>query len=1147
MKEQISIKNILTVAQAEKRLTRRLKRYWLFVILAFAAGTFIFGYYNILHAFFSSFSATLGTINPRYLLSVPSIAFQFIFTIGIVFIAFDVRARDVRERIVEVLDCRPVSNLELIIGRFFALFQLAWFPVLFLCIWLQFLGWVLPAIGAPIGMMIQPLSVLNFITLVSIPSFAFSIALVFLITLLVRNRVLSVVLSLAAIGGLIYGLVSLPIWAYPLVDNFGLTIASPFPSDLISRVGTPSGWLQRSGMLIISAALLGFAAVIHPRLDDSNRKRIALFSAALFAAGFALMAASITRVTDVSANSEWIAAHEAVNDSAIPDVVRMDAALNVVPGSNLQAEVQLEIQAPATTALESALFSLNPGFSVESITGSKGQALDFSFENGLLDIRLPQPLAAGQRTTLTLDYGGVPNNQFAYLDSRLKYETFSDFQARGLSGTEPGMFYGRFVALMPGTYWLPLAGNDIGRDDTRTRAKDFFTAAVEVEVPQGWLVAGPGRREEVAAQDGGARFRFAPQPQVPEVALVAAEYQSFATDIDDIHFEFLMYPGHTNNFTVLAPMRAEIEKWVKNRIELAAAAGLTYPFDAFTIAEVPNGLRIYEGSWRMDTALAPPAMMLMAESGFPTSRFDFSVNTVANNTVTGTTDQRGLGINQESFKVVPFERVLNFFTSDLSGGNLFNAISRSYFNHQTAAVGDEALALDFIMDMLATLVVSDERYYFSMYNDINSTVTNLINTVLAGGTAGDSFTKRTIDSFSTSVEVWNSALGQSLAAIDTSRDPEQTINMMTLKGGALAQAIYDVLGAQRSGEFLAALVNQHRGGTYTIESVVSTLALYDEALSTLVAETLHSTDLPGFVVDNADMYRIADGPNGEQRYQMLVALRNDEPVAGFTRFTWSVVQDATPGFFSSEPVRIDARSTVEFGIVLTTPPAAALITPYLSLNRTQFLAKAFELDNIRQLPDAQPFEGVRPLRWSDASERIIADDLDLSFFVEDEFGKSTPERTATAADPWPLDQGIRANQGNTPDSWNRISSPGAYGKYRHTYVTVMAGDGTKKATLTSTIPRAGLWDLEVYIPTTTSLRQDDMRGTWNMTLTSAAGVEKIAFDNRAAIGGWNLIGSYDLPRGDVLIEINNQTDAIVVRVDAFAWTPVNTNNEAAQP
>ena len=1148
MLKHINLANVLTVAQAEKRLTRRLKRYWLFLVLAFCLGTGIFIYYSVIHAFFSSFSATLGNINPHYLLSVVSVVFQAIFTLGIVFIAFDVRARDVRERIVEVLDCRPLSNLELILGRFFALFQLAWFPVLFLCLWLNALGWVLPRVGAPIGNTVELDSVIGFATLVSIPTFFFVISMVFLVTLLVRNRVLAVLLALAIIGGFGYGLFRLPVVAYPLVDIFGLTIATPFPTDMTTEIGTPQGWLQRFGFLIISCALLGFAAAIHPRLDDSNRKQTALLSGAILAIGGAFLVASTLALNGVAPDPVWVAAHEAVEQEAAPDIVRMDANISVDPGNALQAQVEVEVQAPANTRLDSLLFTLNPGFALDSVTDANGQALDATHANGLLRIALP--LAAGQRTTLTLAYSGAPDNQFAYLDSRLQFESLADFNARGLSGTEPGMFDSAFVALMPGTYWLPLAGNDLNRDDTRAHGRDFFSASVEVEVPGAWLVAGPGARATVAAQQpGNVRFRFAPQPQVSEVALVAAEYVSYATDLDGIHFEFLMYPGHTQNFAVLAPMRGEIETWVKSRLQLAREAGLVYPFDAFTIVEVPNGLRVYRGGWRMDTALAPPAMMLMAESGFPTSRFDFSIQPNTNYTGSGNVGQQSLSINDDSFQNVSFERLLTFFTSDLSGGNLFMGISRSFFTHHTAALGEEAIALNFILDMLATLVVSDERYYFSMYNDINQTVTNLINSALSGGTLGDSITKRTIDSFATNVDVWNSALGQSLARIDTEREPEQTINLLTLKGGELAQAIYDVLGPVRSGQFLSALLRSHTATSFTLDDVVSTLATFDPNLSVLFEENFNSTELPGFIADRAEVYRLPDGPSGEQRYQLLVALRNDEPVAGFTRIAWIIQGGSGEGevnYFSSEPIRVDGRAAVEFGVVLTTPPASALVSPYLSVNRTQFTAGIFNRDDIEQI-DAEPFEGVRPLPWSDASERIVADDLDESFVVIDNNGTSSYDRTVAENDlNVPLDQGIRINQGDAPDDWNRIPSPTAYGKYRHTFVSVMAGDGDKKATLTSSIPRAGLWDLEVYIPAAAEFRTNNMKGIWNMTITSANGVEAVAFDNRAATPGWNLIGSYDLPRGDVKVEFTNQTDALVVTVDAIAWTPVNSNSEAAQ-
>ena len=42
----------------------------------------------------------------------------------------------------------------------------------------------------------------------------------------------------------------------------------------------------------------------------------------------------------------------------------------------------------------------------------------------------------------------------------------------------------------------------------------------------------------------------------------------------------------------------------------AAEVGLPYPYDGLTLVEVPNSLRGFGGGWRMDTAMAPPAMLL---------------------------------------------------------------------------------------------------------------------------------------------------------------------------------------------------------------------------------------------------------------------------------------------------------------------------------------------------------------------------------------------------------------------------------------------------------------------------------------------------------------------------------------------------------
>lgn len=1037
----------------------------------------------------------------------------------------------------------------MIVGRFFALLQLAWFPIVILCCLLQLLGWLLPLLGAPIGDTVEINSLLVFAIMMSIPSFCFIIALVFLITLLVKNRVVSVLASMSVIGALAAALYKLPVIYYPFVDLLGITITAPFPTDMITSFATTEGWFQRSGVLVISLALLGFAAAIHPRLDDSNRARTTLFSGVILATGGVLLIVSSVIFTANLGNQQWLNAHAAVESTVLPDILQMNAAVTVDPGKSMQVNLQLVFQAPAQNSINSALFTLNPGFANVVITDSRGQNLANSFENGLLNIALPATLASGQSMQINLEYSGTPDNQFAYLDSKLKYESLKDFNDRGLQGTEPGMFDKQFVALMPGTYWLPLAGNDIERDDTRSLPRDFFGLTLDVEVPADWLVAGPGKREVLpAVASGNTRFRFAPEPLLSEVALISAKYQQFTADINNIHFEMLLYPDHTQNFTVLTSLRGEIEQWVSNRLTLAEDAGLVYPFDAFTLVEVPNGLRVYKGGWRMDTALAPPAMMLMNESGFPTSRFDFSINRSVTSSASGSLQQGSIGFNQESFKNISFDRLLTFFSSDLSGGNIFMGMSRSYFSHHTAATGEEAIALNFILDMLATLVVSDQRYYFSMYNNINATVTNLINTVAGGNGAAASadttLTQRTIESFSNNIEVWNSGINSSLARIDTSKEPAQTINLLTLKGGELAQAIYDVLGAQRAGEFLAGILQNYRNTPYILADVVSTLATFDEDLSVLFEESFNTTQLPGFVADNARLFRLPDGSNGEQRYQLLVALRNDEPVAGFTRFAW-MIQGEEQRFYNSIPVRVDGNSAIEFGVVLSQPPINALVKPYLALNRGQFVAGLFTDQQAIPRENAEPFDGVRDIPWNPTTERIISDDLDLNFYIIDDSGQSTPDRVAAAGEVT-MDQGIRVNRNNAPDNWNRIPSTSSFGKYRHTFLSVLAGDGNKKAVFASDIPNAGLWDLEIHIPYADGQRQDNMRGIWNMEIITANGREKIAFDNRAAIAGWNLIGSFDIPAGPVQIEVTNNTDAIVVVVDAFAWTPISTNNGAAQ-
>ncbi len=131
---------ILAIARAEIRSIRRLVRYWMFSILSVAITFLIYLRYAGIHGFVSRFSATVGAGAPRYLMAFMGIFLMAIFLLGLIFLAFDVRARDERERIAEVLDVRPLSNPELLVGRGLGLVLMALAPGLFVAVTVQVFG-----------------------------------------------------------------------------------------------------------------------------------------------------------------------------------------------------------------------------------------------------------------------------------------------------------------------------------------------------------------------------------------------------------------------------------------------------------------------------------------------------------------------------------------------------------------------------------------------------------------------------------------------------------------------------------------------------------------------------------------------------------------------------------------------------------------------------------------------------------------------------------------------------------------------------------------------------------------------------------------------------------------------------------------------
>ena len=1110
------------LARAEARLTRRLVRYWLFVILGLLIAAFQFAQFAFIYKLFSFGSGSAATINPRYFLANAAGAFLIIFYIGLIFLAYEVRARDERERIVEVLDARPISNLELLGGRALGIGLVSWVP-------LAVVVGLMALTGVLIKTPIHGLSIVTMLFFFTIPSFAYMIGVIFLFTMLVKNRLVAFLVSAVFIVGSFVGFFFMPLWTSPIMDTMGGNTVL-FPSDLVPEVINGAGVIQRTGFLLVGIGLIVLAAVLHPRKDGGSRGRRAAAGIAMIVAGFGLVTLlALGTKANVGRQIAWEEVHRGRLGTAVPDLVAVRGDVNVVPGKTLGLDIELELAGTEENP-SIALFTFNPGMEVTEVSSSLGP-LSFTHEDGLLEVQLGTALGVGSTTTLSLVAAGEPDPWFAYIDAVKNPYLQKNSEAQIVFlGYKSMIWDKRYVALMPGVRWLPAMGPDVDRGGDANPI-DYFDLDLTFELPAGWLAAGPGRREETANEGGRVKFRYVPGAPVPEVCLIASEFESVSTEIEGVTVEALMYPGHMQNVEFFAEAAEEIRESLTDRLTEAAEAGFDYPYGALTLVEVPIPLRGYGGGWRMDTTLTQPAMILTRENTFPTAWFEGGKRQYDR-----AKDREG-GVPRAKREILEA-----FFENDFNGGNPFTAAARSFLGYQTSGKGPEAVPMDYVLEQLTSKTVADKKGFFSVHFFTGNFGQEFAEAGQAMGSANrisDSYADILIDRLTSTNEVWDTISRVKLTEMDPRENPKETLHVLALKGGAMADSMLDGMGKRQAGKFLAALREQSSGQAYTRDDIVFAGNQVGEDLETWLDLWIDQTALPGFWAEDVRYFRLTDDETGAPRYQLIVKLRNGEVPAGLVRVEYRT-EDGAGGRQRTEPITVPGNGMVEVGLVLSEPLEWLRVNPYLALNRAPFNLTIPSIDSDR-LMDEEPFHGDRVIELAgDDDGEIIVDDLDEAFTVESDDQGGGLRATGNREDV-DLDGGLPpVTRFQAGPEWGRYVHPETYGKYRHTMAVVRKGEGSKRAVFSAKIPKSGRWELSFYLPAEQrsglmSARRD--RGTWKLVIDDGTGTHEIDFEAETHDSGWNSLGEFDIAAGTVRVIVTDETQGEYVVADAIRWTP----------
>ena len=842
---------VLAVAAAEFRQARRLGRTWLLGFLVVVGGSFLYlGGSGVL----------------RFALPGVGMVSLCVLLIGVVLLAFDIRARDERERISAALDARPIPNIVLLGGRLLGIALTAWLPLAVWALLLQGVGMLDEAVNlassrvSDIRITPEPVSLATFVLLDAPPALLVWGALVMLLAAGLGNRLIAGLVALAMFAAGLWALFNTPLYLLPVVAGIA-NVGLP-GSEILPRVPSLVDVAQRVAVLVLAAGLVTIAAAVFPRRDSPSRLRYVAWGAAFLLASGAGFAALVVHVHGERAERlAWVEAHRAIRQSPRPDLERVAGEVRIDPGRNLAIAADLDFRVTGDGDATDLRFSLNPSMRVDSIR-LDGSDTPFEHRLGILAIHPAKALPPGTRATLSIRAQGIPAPRFGYLDSSVWAldETLLGMPLV-LQGEQASIFDRRYVALTPAVRWLPMPGANFGNDNPAVHPPDFHHIDLVVKVPDGWHAAGPGRTSDSAA------LRFRPSVPLAEFPLVAAPFERRSLTVDGVQYELLIHPMHlagVEHFASEGNLAGTLEHL---RTRLATIPGLPYPHRVLSLVEVPAQLRRYGGGRFMDTVQSLPGVQMLPEHGCPTTRYNARGWSAPSDVALGL----DLSIAESGPQGLP-----------VTAGGVRNLLS-----FLTSASGEGAFAANYLLESLTALRFGlPERRYGSRgvrapapghWLQLGFGPAPLPLRVMHRLLGEATFSFNWHEFFPMELEDRSAEL--SFTGFDPTAARDHA-DILIHKGDLIASAIQALMGRDRVAEFLALMRSRHGGGTFELDDLMAAMADTDPAMSPYIEHFMYQSGLPGFLASDLRVVRLADNESSRPRYQLSVHVRNDEPVPG---------------------------------------------------------------------------------------------------------------------------------------------------------------------------------------------------------------------------------------------------------------------------
>lgn len=1140
----MSLINIWNVAVYESKTLYRSWFFRIFAILAlvilFGTNMGVFGGHSDARWTFRAIAANLPYINVLFINVAQAII--------AVFLASDFLKRDKKLDTTEVIYARPITNGEYVVGKTLGILVL--FVGLVILALIMTMVFNLIRKDVPVAWV----AYLYYPLLISIPTLVFILGLSFFMMTLFKSQAVTFLVLLGYIGlTLFYFQDKL----YGMLDYMAFNLPMVY-SDFIGFAAPRLIFLHRLAYLLLGTGFIFATIRFLNRLPQTGRwNGINLFGFVAFISAGLLTGVLYYNIHNEGAKDRegYLELNNHYADRPVADVISNQLELSLL-GQSLDVVSALRIQNQNSVDLDTLVFSLNPGFDVDSIIGRDG-GLEFLRKEQLLMVVPSSGLKPGRRSSLTIHYNGVPDEAIAYLDiPREQVEATKRIMVAALD-KKPGIIHPGYMLLTPELNWYPVAGVGFNLKTFQPREADFSRFSLTVKCDTALTAIAPGL---VTEDEEG--IHFSPENDLNALPLVIAPLEKKSLEIDGVEYNLYYDAQHdyfSEYFTNIQDTIKALITEAKDDYELDEL-DLYYPFERINLVEVPIQYHAYERPYIQTVENILPEMILLPEKGAGLSTLDFARFLK--------TEERRNRNNDNSRS--PREVETDMFK---------RLLQNTFFRTEARSRGGRGGRGEDLITFEGDISYNKNPYcvfplYYSYVTGISSEEYPVFNSMLEiylkegyEVSPRDGFTGGISDK-----ERANLLLGkQSMVELFARWDTELTASLINQTGSFIISALKNRVGMSEFDNFFYYYLEDHAFSEITFEQFSRDffdnfgveIAPYLEVINA-------SGEMPSFLISEPDYMQTRDEIGDV--YLVKFKISNVGNARGLVDFNFRIMGQGGfggGGGGMTEEKRlyeVDPGQTKEVQVVLYDRPMMMTINTLISGNipssYNNFLRSATEVETANMEEYARLSDQAVSLKYEDEYVIDNEDDGFVSFSIprESKLKQYIDSRKKVEEDKLLYES---LNEWWTPTQWTPVAHSAYYGETVRSAMAIRKGDASNYVSWSTNLPEKGFYDFYVYIPVSAMYKRPSRReqgggqqggqgqnrnqgrgfgpqfadkGTdYNYTITSSEGSEKVLFELNNPEDGWNRLGSFLLPADSVTVQLTSETDGRRVIADAVKW------------